>query len=102
MDEQWLRDLLDRTTAGEPPIGSLAVDSLRAGIKRRRRRRAQGTVACVAAAALIGTAAVAAARTAGPPAARPARATGPTTPMGLRGGRNVSARPDRTKVRQSN
>jgi len=60
MDEQWLRDLLDRTTAGEPPIGSLAVDSLRAGIKRRRRRRAQGTAACVAAVALIGTAAVAA------------------------------------------
>src|ERR1700691_5323592 len=99
MDEQWLRDLLDRTTAGEPPIGSLAVDSLRAGIKRRRRRRAQGTVACVAAAALIGTAAVAAARTAGPPAARPARATGPTTTWVLSGEGNLYAIPNSTKLR---
>jgi len=107
MDEQWLRDLLDRTTAGEPPIGSLAVDSLRAGIKRRRRRRAQGTVACVAAVALIGTAAVAAtgaARHPGTGAARhpasgPARVTGPTTTWVLSGEGNLYAIPNSTKLR---
>jgi DNA-binding beta-propeller fold protein YncE len=107
MDEQWLRDLLDRTTAGEPPIGSLAVDSLRAGIKRRRRRRAQGTVACVAAVALIGTAAVAAtgaARHPGTGAARhpasgPARVAGPTTTWVLSGEGNLYAIPNSTKLR---
>jgi DNA-binding beta-propeller fold protein YncE len=107
MDEQWLRDLLDRTTAGEPPIGSLAVDSLRAGIKRRRQRRAQGTVACVAAVALIGTAAVAAtgaARHPGTGAARhpasgPARVTGPTTTWVLSGEGNLYAIPNSTKLR---
>ncbi len=107
MDEQWLRDLLDRTTAGEPPIGSLAADSLRAGIKRRRRRRAQGTVACVAAVALIGTAAVAAtgaARHPGTgaanhPASGPAEETGPSTTYVLSGEGNLYAIPNATKVR---
>jgi DNA-binding beta-propeller fold protein YncE len=115
MDEQWLRDLLDRTTVGEPPIGSLAVDALRAGIKRRRQRRAQGTVACVAAVALIGTAAVAATgagRHAGTgaashagtgaashPASGPAKVTGPTTMYVLSGEGNLYAIPNATKVR---
>ena len=107
MDEQWLRDLLDRTTAGEPPIGSLAADSLRAGIKRRRRRRAQGTVACVAAVALIGTAAVAAtgaARHPGTgaanhPASGPAKETGPSTTYVLSGEGNLYAIPNSTKLR---
>jgi len=99
MDEPWLRDLLDRATTGEPPIGPLAINALRAGIRRRRRRRAQGTVACVAAAALIGTAAVAAARTAGPPAARPARVTGATTTWVLSGEGNLYAIPNSTKLR---
>src|SRR6202034_4557378 len=107
MDEPWLRDLLDRATAGEPPIGSLALDSLRAGIKRRRRRRTQGTLACVAAAALIGTAAVAAtgaARHPGTgaarhPASRPAEVTGPTTTYVLSGEGHLYAIPNATKVR---
>jgi DNA-binding beta-propeller fold protein YncE len=107
MDEPWLRDLLDRATAGEPPIGSLGVDSLRAGIKRRRRRRAQGTVACVAAVALIGTAAVAAtgaARHPGTgaashPASGPAKQTGPSTTYVLSGEGNLYAIPNATKVR---
>ena len=107
MDEPWLRDLLDRATAGEPPIGSLAVDSLRAGIKRRRRRRAQGTVACVAAVALIGTAAVAAtgaARHPGTgaashPASGPAKETGPSTTYVLSGEGNLYAIPNSTKLR---
>src|ERR1700728_531270 len=99
MDEPWLRDLLDRATAGEPPIGSLALDSLRAGIKRRRRRRTQGTLACVAAAALIGTAAVAATGAARHPASRPAEVTGPTTTYVLSGEGNLYAIPNATKVR---
>ncbi len=99
MDESWLRDLLDRATTGEPPMRPLAINALRTGIKRRRRRRAQGAVACVAAAALIGTAAVAAARTAGPPAARPARVTGPTTTWVLSGEGNLYAIPNSTKLR---
>jgi DNA-binding beta-propeller fold protein YncE len=99
MDESWLRDLLDRATASEPPIGPLAVNALRVGLRRRRRRRAQGTVACVAAAALIGTAAVATTRTAGNPAARPAKVTGPTTTYVLSGEGNLYAIPNATKVR---
>jgi DNA-binding beta-propeller fold protein YncE len=107
MDEPWLRDLLDRATAGEPPIGSMAVDSLRAGIKRRRRRRAQGAVACVAAAALIGTAAVAATGAASHPgtgaashpASGPAKETGPSTTYVLSGEGNLYAIPNATKVR---
>jgi DNA-binding beta-propeller fold protein YncE len=99
MDEQWLRDLLDRATAGEPPIGPLPVNALRVGLKRQRRRRAQGTVACVAAVALIGTAAVAATRTPGNPAAGPARHTGPSTTYVLSGEGNLYAIPNATKVR---
>ena len=89
------------------PIGSLAADSLRAGIKRRRRRRAQGTVACVAAVALIGTAAVAAtgaARHPGTgaanhPASGPAEETGPSTTYMLSGEGNLYAIPNSTKLR---
>jgi len=99
MDEPWLRDLLDRATAGEPPIGPLAVNALRTGIRRRRRRRAQSTVACVAAVALIGAAAVAATRAAGRPAAGPAKYTGPSTTYVLSGEGNLYAIPDATKVR---
>jgi DNA-binding beta-propeller fold protein YncE len=99
MDDPWLRDLLDRATAGEPPIGPLAVNALREGTKRRRRRRAQGTVACVAAAALIGTAAIAATGTPGNPAAGPATYTGPSTVYVLSGEGNLYAIPNATKAR---
>jgi DNA-binding beta-propeller fold protein YncE len=99
MDEPWLRDLLDRTTASEPPIGPLAVNALRAGIKRRRRRRAQGTVACVAAAALIGATALVTAGKPGHPVAGPAKVTGPSTVWVLSGEGNLYAIPNATKVR---
>jgi DNA-binding beta-propeller fold protein YncE len=99
MDEPWLRDLLDRATAGEPPIGPLAINALRTGIRRRRRRLAQGTVACVAAAALIGAAAVAATGTARNPAAGPAKVTGPSTVWVLSGEGNLYAIPNATRVR---
>ena len=99
MDEIWLRELLDRAVASEPSMGPIAANSLGAGMKLRRRRRTQGTMACVAAAALIGTAAVAATGTAGNPAAGPAKTTGPSTVYVLSGEGNLYAIPNATKVR---
>jgi DNA-binding beta-propeller fold protein YncE len=101
MDEIRLRELLDRAVASEPPMGPIAANSLRAGMKLRRRRRTQGTVACLAAAAaaLIGTAAVAGTGTAGNPAAGPAKVTGPSTVYVLSGEGNLYAIPNATKVR---
>jgi DNA-binding beta-propeller fold protein YncE len=78
MDEMWLRELLDRATASEPPMGPVADNALRAGIRRRQRRRAQGTVACVAAVAVVAAAAVAVTGP-GKPAAGPAKETRPST-----------------------
>ena len=78
MDELWLRELLDRATAGEPPMGPVADNALRAGIRRRQRRRAQGTAACVAAVAVV-AAAVVAVTGPGKPAAGPAKVTRPST-----------------------
>jgi DNA-binding beta-propeller fold protein YncE len=85
MDELWLRELLDRATASEPPMGPVATNALRAGITRRRRRRAQGTAACVAAVAVIGAAAVAMTGAAGHRAAGPAKVTRPATVFVLTG-----------------
>src|SRR5215472_10464035 len=48
MDEKLLRDLLGRAVRGEPPLGPVPRNALRAGIRLRRRRRAQGTAACAA------------------------------------------------------
>jgi hypothetical protein len=53
MDESTLRDLLARATAAEPPIGALARNSVVAGIRLRRRRRAQGTAVCAAVVAVL-------------------------------------------------
>jgi DNA-binding beta-propeller fold protein YncE len=53
MDETRLvRDLLERAIIPEPPIGPMAHNALRGGI-RRRRRRAQRTAAAAAAAAVV-------------------------------------------------
>ncbi|HEX3958338.1 MAG TPA: YncE family protein [Trebonia sp.] len=99
MNELWLRELMDRAVADEPPMGPVPVNSLRAGIKQRRRRRAQGAVACLGAAALIGTAAVAATGTAGNLAAGPAKMTGPSTVYVLSGEGNLYAIANATRVR---
>jgi DNA-binding beta-propeller fold protein YncE len=99
MNELWLRELMDRAVADEPPMGPVAASSLRAGIKQRRRRRAQGTVACLAAGALIGTAAVAATGPAGHLAAGPAKVTGPSTVYVLSGEGNLYAIANATRVR---
>jgi hypothetical protein len=53
MDEEMLRNLLRRTVDQEPPIGSLARNSLRAGIKRRRRVRATGAASSAAVVAAL-------------------------------------------------
>jgi hypothetical protein len=56
MDETQLRRLLDNALADEPPIGPVAQNALRTGIKRRRRHRA---LAAAGSAAVIAVAAVA-------------------------------------------
>jgi hypothetical protein len=55
MDENALREMLERATREEPPMGRLSVNALREGIRIRRRRRAQSAAtAAVAAVAVIG------------------------------------------------
>jgi mannan endo-1,4-beta-mannosidase len=49
MDEMArVRDLLERATVPEPPIGPVVQNALRAGVRLRRRRRAQGIAAAAA------------------------------------------------------
>ncbi len=79
MDELWLRELLDRATASEPPMGPVAANALQGGIRRRQRRRAQGTAACAAAVAVIAVAALAVTGAARNRAAGPAKVTRPST-----------------------
>jgi hypothetical protein len=55
MDENALRDMLERATREEPPMGRLSVNALREGVRIRRRRRAQSAAtAAVAAVAVVG------------------------------------------------
>ena len=56
MDETTLRRVLDGALVYEPPIGPVAQNALRAGIKRRRRRRVLGVAGSVAATAAIAVA----------------------------------------------
>jgi hypothetical protein len=56
MDETSLRKLLDSALAGRPPMGPVAHNALRAGLRLRRRRRIQGAAGGVAAAAIIAAA----------------------------------------------
>ena len=53
MDETSLRRLLERALVNEPSIGPVARNSLRAGLKLRRRRRAWGVDGSTAAVAAI-------------------------------------------------
>ena len=52
MDDKSLHDLLNGALAGEPPIGPVAQNSLRAGIRLRRRRRALAAAGCAAVAVI--------------------------------------------------
>ena len=56
MDETSLRRLLDRALDHEPPMGPVAHQSLQAGLRLRRRRRAGNATAGVAAIAVIAAA----------------------------------------------
>jgi hypothetical protein len=56
MDETTLRTVLDGALVHEPPIGPVAQNALRAGIKLRRRRRVLGVAGSVAATAAIAVA----------------------------------------------
>jgi hypothetical protein len=54
MDEMAVRAALRRVVAAdEPPVGALVGESLRAGLKLRRRRRLQAAGACLAAVAAV-------------------------------------------------
>ena len=53
MDEAALRDMLERATAVEPPIGPVVSNAVRAA-QRRRRRRVAGAAALLAVAAAVG------------------------------------------------
>ena len=56
MDETSLRALLERALVPEPPIGPVADNSLRAGIKLRHRRRMRTAAGVAASAAVIAVA----------------------------------------------
>jgi len=56
MDETSLRRLLDSALAGRPPLGPVAHNALRAGLKARRRRRIRGAAGGAAAVAVIAAA----------------------------------------------
>ncbi len=87
MDEPTrVRDLLERAIVPEPPIGAVAQNALRAGIKLRRRRQARGIAAGAVVAAIF--AALAITGTTGNRAATPAPA--PATVYVLGGSQTVS------------
>jgi hypothetical protein len=71
MDERSLRGLLSQAVNAEPPLGPVARNALRAGIRLRRRRRAQSATA---GAAVIAAAVVAIPTLTGPPHGRHALA----------------------------
>ena len=81
MDETTLRTLLDGALAGEPPIGPVADNALRAGI-RLRRRRVLSAAAGIAVAAAI---AIVLPVVTGPLGAPPATRQHPPSVIGLAG-----------------
>jgi dipeptidyl aminopeptidase/acylaminoacyl peptidase len=73
MDESRLmRELLERTTGSEPPIGAMPQNALRQGIGLRRRRRARFAATGAAAAAVVCAAALGLTGATGHRAATPA------------------------------
>ena len=70
MDETTLRALLDGALAGEPPLGPVADNALRAGIKARRRRVLSAAGSMAAAAAIAVAIPVVAGPLGAPPASR--------------------------------
>lgn len=70
-----VRDLLERATVPEPPIGPMAQNALRAGLKLRRRRRARGIALGAAAVSGICAASLAVSRAVDNPTAANETAT---------------------------
>ena len=60
MNETSLRELFERVTETEPPIGPVVQRGIRAGIRLRRRRRMQNALAGLAAVAVVAAAVAAA------------------------------------------
>jgi S1-C subfamily serine protease len=85
MDETTLRRLMDGALAGEPPLGPVADNALRAGIKARRRRILSAAGSMAAAAAI----AVAIPVVAGPLGAPPASRQHPASAWPFSGSANV-------------
>jgi YVTN family beta-propeller protein len=56
VDEDSVRRLLDHVAEGAPAPQNIVANSLRAGLRLRRRRRIAGSAACLAAAAVLGAA----------------------------------------------
>ena len=82
MDETTLRALLDSALAGEPPIGPVADNALRAGIKVRRRRVLGAALSMAVAAAIAIVTPVVTGPLGDPPASgqHPSSMTGLTRP----------------------
>ena len=98
MDERSLRGLLRQALDAEPPLGPVARNALRAGIRRRWRRRAQGATACAAviAAAVVAIPALAGAPHGGPAPGghlAPPPPPAPAAPVRLRRGPEPRASP---------
>ncbi len=79
MNETSLRELFERVTETEPPIGPVVQRGIRAGIRLRRRRRVQNAVAGVAAIAVVAAAVVATTSIRGGPGGQPAAPGGSGT-----------------------
>jgi DNA-binding beta-propeller fold protein YncE len=75
MDETSLRELFERVIEPEPPIGPVAQQGIRAGIRLRRRRRLQNVAAGLTTIAVVAAAVVAETRTSARPVAPPDRGT---------------------------
>ena len=95
MDETTLRTLLDSALAGEPPIGPVADNALREGIRLRRRRRVLSAATGMAVAAAI---ALVIPVVIGPLGAPPASSQHPPGMTGIAGPANVP-RPDQSVLR---
>src|SRR5262249_17388251 len=96
MDETTLRTLLDSALADEPPIGPVADNALRAGIKIRRRRVLSAAAGMAVAAAIAIVIPVAT----GPLGAPPTSSQHPPSMTGLGGPANVPP-PDQSVLRWS-
>lgn len=88
-DLRAVRELLERATVPEPPIGPVAHNALRAGLRLRRRRRAQGAAIVAVAVSVVCAATLAAAGAVGRRATAPASGTPTVYVLGGTGARGT-------------